>query len=1228
MNSEWDPKAIVYLRPQTDQAIADLELEDNKAFVKSVAPPPEPADIPLDGLPVTPPTYLSPLCPEDVRRANVSRESTPGPYTLYPQVCRLGFDTVISPTTLGFVFGSRPDANIKTSYHGRVSESKGNYFRIHYNFESGALLITAMEAIRVGAVGLEKSRSLLLTAGMSIHCGYKAQVSEFTVEFPDLASCADQHEVNYQQYVERLGLPTAPYLITLRSEDPPIGCLHRSKALLGKGAFGEVHKAVHVRNGNTCAIKILTQRDGNPSAEDRLNEVKILSQLSHPNIIQYYGAFEFNGQVCLKMELAANDLLSYRDARKNSQHAPFLSLQCIRFVGRQALLALQYLHGQGVTHRDLKPENILVTKWDPKTDLPTIKLADFGMASPNDAHDTICGTPSWMAPEVQAALNIAQITTQSTTQSMTQSMTQIRIPLFNNSVDIWALGKVLDFFVREVPSHRVIRHRLMPVKKGPPTHLIDHMMRSDPTDRPTAERCLQYPWMLSEDCYNAPVEKRDRSPTESPETTHPIKKLQETHPKSRAATDGDSKEILLSALWPRVDDYTISYDKQSHEMNVQYNSMATPERLHDIRDPMHVDCIKIKPAGEGRFVLEAQSDDRTQISGSLDFRESSSARSIQLQVSHHTPPSTKVAEALKAMAQHHEHNKEEAVRVGVDQLYITTPPIQYNTGNPMVQLKWHAQSLPIMSVNDDGGQYGDPVKTTSVQNARILVLEILKRYHPMAQLLVKASTIAITPLGKNSLFHLMQEKGTTRTQVLHRGLCQHSLAGDVAKWFQISRGRDLLSDMMTLSNNEVAKTVEDFLDHEKQPQSRLPHNELQELLFLIKSSELISALAQRHEVWAQNRQNLFIDQLSAGDSCHSYNLDIDLDSTNELLQAEQSRAPRAPFTCSSAALHYHDQSISIEIPQQFPTKSQRNKTDTLIQDGLIAPNLGLLCPQDLADQCMPESSKPGSTWSEPVDEVVHGKRLQASTTNAQSLHSCDLQVPPVLSGNQLNKNGGSQIADEQLVHTATNYTNEISRSSAGFRLPSENDATAATNKPSEWNQWNKLVYPFSAHEISTVNTWPRDDQSMGYSNYRPEYDVAAFTTWPQNQAMDHPDHLQANDMTTFAPFPQNAQQRMNYSNHIPEHDVATFATFPQTAQQRTNHIPEHDVAVFTTWPRSQTMDHPDYIPEHDIAAPTTWPNKTPLHEQMNGDPGNIILCSQQQQALLRGSRGKGYTNQA
>ncbi|KAL8647399.1 MAG: hypothetical protein Q9210_005583 [Variospora velana] len=713
--SESDPQAIVYLRPRTGQTIADLELQENKAFVKSIAAPPEPADIPLDGIPEsTSSTYLSPLCAEDMRPASISRESTPGLYALHPRVCRLGFDTAIDPTTRGFVFGSGPDADIMMSYQGRASELNGNYFRIHYNFGSGALLITAMETIRVGALILKTNGSLLLMAGMSIHCGPTLEEFEFTVEFPDLASCADQHEVNYRQYVKRLGLPTAPYLMTLRSEDPPIGCLHKSKALLGKGAFGEVHKAVHVRNGDSCAIKILTPRDENLSAKYRLNEVKILSQLSHPNIIHYQGAFEFNGQVCLKMELAANDLLSHRDARNDGKQAPFLSLQCIRSVGRQALQAIQYLHGQGVTHRDLKPENILVTQWDPKTDLPTIKLADFGLASPNDAHDTICGTPLWMAPEVQAA----QEAKRKIRKQNKDNRTNLRTPTFHydNSVDIWALGKILDCFVREVPSHRIVRQRLMPVNKGPPTHLINSMMQLVPADRPTAGRCLQYPWMLSEDCYNARVEKRDRPTAGSPENTRPVKKLQETPLKSRVANDRSSTGILLSALWPgAADEDIMSFDKQSHEIILQCNGTATPEGLRDMQDPMHVDCLTTKPAAEGRSVLKASTEDTTEISGSLDSRKSSSARSFQPQANRHKISLTRkqIAEVLKAMAQHHQDNREEAVRMGVNQLHLTTPPIQYNTRNPTIQQNLDAQFLPAMSVNDDSDQYRSTVQITS-----------------------------------------------------------------------------------------------------------------------------------------------------------------------------------------------------------------------------------------------------------------------------------------------------------------------------------------------------------------------------------------------------------------------------------------------------------------------------------------------------------------------------------
>ncbi len=63
---------------------------------------------------------------------------------------------------------------------------------------------------------------------------------------------------------------------------------------------------------------------------------------------------------------------------------------------RPALLALRYMHAQGVVHRDIKPENILVTA-------TSIKLADFGLSINADQERPVtrAGTLDYMAPEVR-----------------------------------------------------------------------------------------------------------------------------------------------------------------------------------------------------------------------------------------------------------------------------------------------------------------------------------------------------------------------------------------------------------------------------------------------------------------------------------------------------------------------------------------------------------------------------------------------------------------------------------------------------------------------------------------------------------------------------------------------------------------------------------------------------------------------------------------------------------
>jgi serine/threonine protein kinase len=127
---------------------------------------------------------------------------------------------------------------------------------------------------------------------------------------------------------------------------------------------------------------------------DFANEVAVLRDCSHANIVNFVGAYKKGDEIFISMEFcdggAANDIFK---VIKEPMPEPE-----IKAIAHESLKGLQYLHSLRIVHRDIKAANILLCS-DGRC-----KLADFGVAAllannPVGAYSFI-GTPYWMAPEV------------------------------------------------------------------------------------------------------------------------------------------------------------------------------------------------------------------------------------------------------------------------------------------------------------------------------------------------------------------------------------------------------------------------------------------------------------------------------------------------------------------------------------------------------------------------------------------------------------------------------------------------------------------------------------------------------------------------------------------------------------------------------------------------------------------------------------------------------------
>uniref|UniRef100_A0A183CX39 Protein kinase domain-containing protein n=1 Tax=Gongylonema pulchrum TaxID=637853 RepID=A0A183CX39_9BILA len=225
------------------------------------------------------------------------------------------------------------------------------------------------------------------------------------------------------------------------------------------------------------ALKVIA-RESVIGKEDLIkSEIAIMRRISHEFIVQMHDCWEFEGSFYLSLELVTGgDLFEYLCKARN------VNERCAARLLRCLASALDYLHALNIVHRDVKPENLLVYTCPYTGDLQ-LKLADFGLAVEmiGEPLTIICGTPTYVAPEVLAELG------------------------YDHKVDLWAAGVILYVLLTNGSQVQLFEQILSGRFSFPSPFwdkisysakgLIQGLLQLDVEERFVASQILAYPWI-------------------------------------------------------------------------------------------------------------------------------------------------------------------------------------------------------------------------------------------------------------------------------------------------------------------------------------------------------------------------------------------------------------------------------------------------------------------------------------------------------------------------------------------------------------------------------------------------------------------------------------------------------------------------------------------------------------------------------------------------------------
>lgn len=263
-----------------------------------------------------------------------------------------------------------------------------------------------------------------------------------------------------------------------------LDCYEVETKAMGTGTYGSVVKAVNKSTKVIRACKAMARKNIKNEARFR-EEIALMKQMDHPNIIRLFETFEDHKNIYLILEICTGGEL-FDTIVKNG----YLTEKAGAILVQQMLAAIYYMHDHKIMHRDLKPENFLFSN---KQEDSPLKVIDFGLGAKFEKGDkmaTKAGTPYYVAPQVLKGA-------------------------YNEKCDIWSTGVIMFILLSGYPPFYGEKDAeiLAKVRKGKfsfPTEaddgvefsaaakdLITKMLTYDEDQRPSAQTCLGHKWLAN-----------------------------------------------------------------------------------------------------------------------------------------------------------------------------------------------------------------------------------------------------------------------------------------------------------------------------------------------------------------------------------------------------------------------------------------------------------------------------------------------------------------------------------------------------------------------------------------------------------------------------------------------------------------------------------------------------------------------------------------------------------